>query len=912
VTATATTLGVWLDAVLGRSRALLLEGPPGIGKSHLLRDLLESAGPHHRVLRAQPAEAETRLIGSALIDLCADIDDDEVASLPEMQAAALSAALLREQERRDPNPHAVALAFTTLVRRLAEQRPLLICIDDIQWLDAQTARVIAFVARRLPEAGVGLALTLRTEPGVPSPELVPDLEAALPLARLPVPPMPSTDLAQVIRARLGASAPGPLVRAAVTAAGGNPLFGIEIARTMAGAAHDPADAVPLPESLAELIGRHVLALPETTRTCLAAAAALRRPSVRDLRELGLADNLDDAERAGLVLVEGHDVTFTHPLYAAAAYDGLVTGERRRLHTRLAGVVTGAEERARHLALGADEPDETVAEALDGARESALRRGAPDAALDAGRLAVQATPIDSPKLAERRTRFGHLIFRAGETERAKAELAAAVECATEPLDRARALHVLARVRNDTEGSQLALPDELAALELAGDDLDLLADIHMGLATSNSDDWVVALDHARIACELLEQVEPTDPIRLAEALTALLGPLFYSGGGADLAICARAIELQGKDMSLPVSDRAMSVLFYLLLWTDAAAAAREQMDVVLRQCLEEGDEPSRCYVLSCRAPLEVRAGNWDEADRLIDECVELSQTSQNPHLGAMMTNQRAVLGALRGDLDEGIRTASADIERGVAIGNGLLEQRGRGLRGFCRLVGGDVAGAVSDFDRYEVLFESMNAAEPALWLYAADRVEALIAAGRLDDAEQALAAMVEPAARLGRTAVLAASARVEALLRAEQGDPDAALAAADHSVGLYDTIERRFDRARAVLTKGELHRRFKQKSLARQELTAARDAFDALGAATFAARAAAELGRVGLRPPPGTDLTGTEREIAILAADGVTSAEIGRRLSLSTKTVSANLTRIYRKLGVRQRSELASVLSRSPSQ
>ena len=188
MTATATTLGVWLDAVLAESRALLLEGPAGIGKSHLLRELVGSAGAQHQVLQAQPAEAETRLIGSALIDLCAGADDAEIAALPEMQAAALSAALLRENERRPPNPHAVALAFTTLVRRLAEQRPVLIAIDDIQWLDAQTAQVIAFAARRLPAAGVGLLLTLRTEPGGPLPDLVADLDAAVPLARWPVRP----------------------------------------------------------------------------------------------------------------------------------------------------------------------------------------------------------------------------------------------------------------------------------------------------------------------------------------------------------------------------------------------------------------------------------------------------------------------------------------------------------------------------------------------------------------------------------------------------------------------------------------------------------------------------------------------------------------------------------------------------
>ena len=324
--------------------------------------------------------------------------------------------------------------------------------------------------------------------------------------------------------------------------------------------------MPLPESLAELIGRHVVALPEATRMCLAAAAALRRPRLRDLRELGVADSLDDAERAGLVRVEGHEVTFTHPLYAAAAYDGLLTRERMRLHARLAGIVLGEEERARHLALGADEPDESVAAALDAARESALRRGAPDAALDASRLAVLATPPDSPRLSARRTQFGHLLFRAGETDRAKQELAAAHKCATTPLDRARALHTLARVRNDSEGPQAAIALEQQALELVGDELDLSADIHMGLATSNFDDWTVALNHARIACELLEQIDPPDPIRMAEALTALLGPLFYSGGGADFAVCRRAMDLQGADMSQPVSDRAMSVLFHLQTWTD----------------------------------------------------------------------------------------------------------------------------------------------------------------------------------------------------------------------------------------------------------------------------------------------------------------------------------------------------------
>jgi DNA-binding CsgD family transcriptional regulator len=580
----------------------------------------------------------------------------------------------------------------------------------------------------------------------------------------------------------------------------------------------------------------------------------------------------------------------------------------RLHNRLAGVVSGEEERARHLALGADEPDEDVAAALDVARDRALARGALHAALDACQLGLRATPASSPLLSARRVQLGNLLFRSGETDRARHELTSTAESATGPLDRARALHALARVVNDTEGPAHATPLELQALVLAGeDDLDLTADIHMGLAISNSDDWTVALAHARTAVALLDQGPASNPRRLGEALTAQLGPTFYAGEGADFDACHRAIGLQGNDLSVPVSDRAMSVLFYLQLWVDDFPAARAQMDAVYQLCLDESDEASRCYVLACRSQLEVRSGRWDEADRLIQECIDLAQTSQNTFYVRGSATQRAWLAAYRGDLDAAVLAADEEIERGVSAGIGVIEQRGRGLRGFCALVRDDAVAAAADLDRYQELFATNNAAEPTLRQLAGDHVEALVAAGRMDDAERALQAMIEPAARLNRVGVLAAAARAEALLRAEQGDAEAALAAADRSLELYDRVERRLDRARALLTKGQVHRRFKQKSLARRELTAALDAFEALGAAGFAEKARTELGRVGLRPPSAQGLTGTEREIAALTARGHTSAEIGRTLFLSTKTVSANLTRIYRKLGVRNRSELTAALT-----
>jgi DNA-binding CsgD family transcriptional regulator len=901
-------LAAWLSAVPSGSRALLLEGPAGIGKTHLWRGLVEDATARgHRVLHAQPVQAETLLVGAALIDLCDRISDAELAALPAPQASALAAALLRRSSDA-ANPQAVALAFTTLIRRLAERRPLLICIDDLQWLDAQTTQVVSFAARRLPSAGVGVLLGLRTEPDVQTPDIVADLADVLDVTRWPVQSMSDAALEQMLRARFGSAVTLGVLRAALRSAGGNPLYALEVARAVIGRkAHSPVDAVPLPASLAELVGRRVRTLPEPTRIGLAAAAAMRRATLRRLRELGLADDLDAAERAGLIRIDERTVTFSHPLYAAAAYDTLAAGERMALHARLAEVVQGEEERARHLALASDEPDEAVAAALDLARDRALRRGAPEAALDAAVLALRVSPDGSPALTGRRIHLGNLLFRAGETDRARRELSLAVDGSDEPLHRARALHALARLVNDTEGPVPALPLERQALALATGDDDLTADIHMGIAVSDSEDWTVGLEHARAARTLLEHAPNPDPRRIAAALCAEVAARFYSGGGADVQSCRRAVEMQGPDVSLPVSDRALSVLFYLQMWTDDFTEARAQLQHAYQLAVDEGDEPSRCYILACQATLELRAGHWPAAERLMDACVEASRATQNAYYARSMDTQRAWLAAYRGDLAAAQQVADEDLERAVAAGNELAEMHARALRGWCALARGDAAQAAADLDRYDQLFVQSNTAEPALRVVGADYIEALALAGRIDAAGRALAALTAPATRLGRVSVLAAAARAEAILHAEQGDAVAAIAAAERSVARYETLERPFDLARSRLTKGRIHRRFKQKSLARRELGAARDAFTALGAHGFAEQARAELARVGLRPPAASQLTETERRIAELAAKGHTSAEIGKTLFLSTKTVSANLTRIYRKLDVRNRAELSALLS-----
>ena len=698
---------------------------------------------------------------------------------------------------------------------------------------------------------------------------------------------------------------------AIGSSGGNPLYGIEVARALL--ERDPNEAsgaVPIPASLSELVVRHLTALPDDTRFGLAAASALRKPSLRQLRELGVADSLPAAERAGLIRIDGHDIAFTHPIYAAAAYDVLAPTERMQLHTRLAAVVQGDEERARHLALGADEPDDAVAAALDLARERALHRGAIQAALDACELSVRATPPGSPALIERQTWLGQLLFRVGETARARSELTAAAEAATDPITKARALHALGRVVNDSEGSFESIPLELQALSLAAGDIEVAGRHPHGPGD---------LLRPRLAGRARAR---RDRMRAARRRSGRR-PAQGRGGAVGEGRCRVLRRCRRRSRCVPPSDRArgrrrspsrsptarLSVLFYLLMWIDDFDGARKQMQVALRPCRGRG---RRAVASAMRWPTwptssSAPAGGTSPI-KSIANCLDLSTRSQ---IGVYARTMR-LLDAAGSRRAAAISTpateiAEDEIRMGQSVANAIIEQRGLGLRGFCALARGDAAAAATDLDRYIELFEVPHAREPGLRLLAGDHIEALVGAGRLDDAAAALARMVEPAQRLGRTAVLAAAARAEALLLAEQGNAEQAVVAAERSIELYDKVERRFDRARALLVKGQVHRRLKQKSLARRELTAALDEFETIGAAGFAERARTELGRVGLRPPASLDLTETERQIAELTATGLTSAEIATRLFLSTKTVSANLTRIYRKLGVRNRAELTASLT-----
>ena len=266
---------------------------------------------------------------------------------------------------------------------------MLVAVDDLQWLDPPTALVLEFVARRLAAEPVGLLLAERAA-GDGDPPLGlgrSDLE----LVRVRLGPLSTGALHRLLRRRLDVALPRPALHRVHAASGGNPFYALELVRALQSRRGriQPGRPLPVPETLEAILRERLEVLPLRARKVLAAAAALARPTEAILED-SLA--LEQAFEAGIIELSDGDVRFSHPLLASAAYTSIPAADRRRLHRHLAEVVSDSEERARHLALGAEEPNEEVADALDDAAREAAARGAPAAAAELVELAIRLTPV----------------------------------------------------------------------------------------------------------------------------------------------------------------------------------------------------------------------------------------------------------------------------------------------------------------------------------------------------------------------------------------------------------------------------------------------------------------------------------------------------------------------------------------
>jgi hypothetical protein len=395
------TIHQYFQSDASAPRALVIEGEAGIGKTTLWMAGLDHArGRGMRVLTSRPTKADQTLAFAGLGDLLDTVVGELLPSLTTARRNALEAALLLGDVGDRVEPRALGVAVRDVLTLLAADGPLLIAVDDVQWLDGSSASALGFAVRRL-EAPLAVLLTRRVEPGTDRSELEGAI-ATNPVGHVRVGPLSLEATQAVIRTDLDRAIARPtLVRIHATA-GGNPFYALELARAL-GDHVDPTVPLPVPASLDELMAARLAGLPDETRLGLGLVAAAGEPSWMLLRAAGVEPALlEPAFAANVLESTASAVRFSHPLLASTYYGRLTPVRRREMHRLLAGLRTEPVERARHLALATDTPDGQIAATLEAAAELATARGAIPAAAALRQHALRLTPPDADDDVHRRT------------------------------------------------------------------------------------------------------------------------------------------------------------------------------------------------------------------------------------------------------------------------------------------------------------------------------------------------------------------------------------------------------------------------------------------------------------------------------------------------------------------------------
>ncbi|GAC1656816.1 MAG: LuxR family transcriptional regulator [Candidatus Dormibacteraceae bacterium] len=896
----------FLDSIADGPAALILHGEAGIGKTTLWEAALADAARRgYSVLRCRPTQSEARLSFASIADLLMGIDAELMRGIPEPQHQALQVALLKKRPAgATPDQRATATAVVTILDRLVEKAPVIIAIDDIQWLDRASARVVEFAARRLV-GRVGIVASMRTR-GIH--ELASALQLADPqrIRRLEVGPLGLVELHDLLKDRTGRTYPRPALERIQQVSGGNPFFALELVRVL-GERPALAPNTRFPASVAELARSRFEGIDERARELLLATAALATPTVELLQRAVHPDAarlLGPAEDLGLVVIDGTRVRFTHPILASGAYAMASASQRRDIHRRLAAAGLDAEERARHLALAAPRADPETIAALDDAAVHARRRGAAAAAAELLELALRLG-ADDPARAIRAARHH---FDSGDPMRARPLLEATIARLPPGVLRADAMRLLATVRLHDDSYQEAAELLEAALTEAAADQALRVQVALELQ------YVLTnLGRIKDALDLIEPViedaeDLGDPGLIAQALAALTITRFLNGQGLDETRLARALILEDRGRATAVMFRPSLIAGLLWMWTGRLEKARETFYRVRRECLERGEETDLMFVAFHTVMLECWRGDLQSAGQVADDTYEraLQLGTDVPRAIALSTIANAAAHA--GDANVARAAAEAALAifmRGTCLVATLWPLA---TLGFLEISLDDFEAAANRLAPMAAGAAAMGVLEPVCIPFAADAAEALIALGRLEQAAELVDQLEGHGLRLDRAWAVAAGGRCRALLLAARGELEPALAAGARALAQHERLAMPLEQARTQLVMGRIQRRQGSRRAARASLEQALATFQGMGARLWADKARGELARLGSHAVGGAGLTASEQRVAELAAAGMTNREVAATLLISPKTVEANLARIYHKLEIHSRAELGRKMSK----
>jgi DNA-binding NarL/FixJ family response regulator len=892
-------------AVPSGLRVVVLQGEPGIGKTSLwlaALDMAQAGG--YRVLTARPAQPEERLSYGVLLDLLDGLFADDAVDLemlPRAQREALTAIRDGAHGGVARAWQVVGAALLSILRVAADAKvPLVIGIDDIQWADRASTRVLGYALRRAATLPIRVIATERIS-------LRPDTAATESFVGLEhetwrLEPMLRGDLVIVLRHRLRALLP-EVADSVAEASGANPFIALEMGRAALERGGPPVRVghAPISRRLHRLAADRVTRLDDAGLEVALLSSVLSRPTTSML-ELAAGSaalvrrGLASAETAGVLELRGDIWAFTHPLLAAAVYDSATAPDRRALHARMAAITPEVEERAWHLALAATGPDSAAAAALGEAAEVASARGAPDSALALLIEAIRLTSASEPDLAAvRRVAAARALFA---------------------LDR---LHEALDLATTATGEPIAAPTRGAALELCGYLAEELvgpveAFEYLDRALDLTTDPARAIGIAELRAELLSFVG-----RSSEVGAALQANLDRAEAVADVELIGRTranlivhdfqsgrltaiAALSALERLEVVGDRLHEMVALVALWADRPDLAFEHWAVVIDRAEQNGDEHTRAVRLAYRSDLDLRVGDLDRAAATLRDRLRVELAGDQLRAAHLLFIQ-ARLAAIRGDARMARSSARRAMDLGAAVPWYIA--RSHAALGLLDLSRGDAAAAVAHYEAAEAADPPLLLRRHGAYYISIDRIEAQAASGARVAARSGLDRLAAQAAAWQDGWLEAGVARARAAVLAAEGDLPAALEAAAAAVERYESLPYPLDLGRAFVALGAIHRRLSHRRDARLALGRAALIFRSLGAQAWLERVTGELARIGGRAPSADELTPSETAVADLVARGLTNAEVAGRLFLTTRTVESHLTQVYAKLGLRSRTELANV-------
>ncbi|MEU3821528.1 AAA family ATPase [Streptomyces sp. NPDC030392] len=928
-----------LDRTLQTRGRAVLTGPAGIGKTEVAQAAAaEATARGETVLWLAPQPSDRDMPGAAAAALVASVPPSALDGLPGPQRDAI-AVLCREAAAPDTgwDPIALRLGLARMLRTLADGGPVLLVVDDTRHIDPDSADLLRFAFHLAPpelhvlavetpapygpdapygDPGTGPSADSR---GAADPDAAADgTPAALWVPSeadvLLVPPLQADEIAELlVQHRLASRMAGRIHQAS----GGNPRLALAVGRSMADSrtpVHH-AEALPLSGRARDLARRMLAAAPPPVRSALLLAALALRPTASLVRRAGRPTaeaELAAAERAGLVsFTEDGAITFTAGLLPTTLVHDTCWTERSEAHTALARVVDDPVEAVRHLALATDVPDERLAAEVAAAVETVRRRGNSALAAELALLAAESTPVHLG-----RRRIARLAAAAEEAARAaRADLAmrAAADLLARdagPEDRVRArLAVL-----DTASQGLTDLDELYvhALEDSEGDPALRAAVQLRLAVKYvlADGDPVRSRAAAVESAALAQ-SAGDNNTAAEALTQQARMDRVLGSPDADKTLAEARELERAVRPLGVRNSAQILTIRHALFDDRLAEARDEINALLPLVERRGTVEDTIELLHTLAAVEARRGQCaaglQHAHRALALTLEAG-LSPGPAWYTLAITETA-----GGSFARALRYARRSAQASEEEGDNVFLSRALYALGRVQLVTGDVAAAVETLRRVQEGERRQGTVDPSMLRWHEELAEALLAADAREEAESLVAEVRPVAERLGRTTVSLGLDRAYAQCLAAAGKPEEA-------AGLLAATAERFaehglvlEQGRCLIALARVERRRRRRSAAQQALNAAAAVFERAGAAPWLDLVAESPARAESAPAGAAGalsrLTEAEVRLARMVGQGASNQEAAARLYLSVKTVEARLTRIYQKLDVRSRAQLATVINQA---